>query len=84
MSTIDYRKLRSVKARDLINALLKDGFKLDRQRGSHRHYYHVDGRHVTVSAHSLAATLPPKTLKVIIEDQAKWTESDLQRLNLLK
>jgi len=39
---------------------------------------------VTVSAHSLAATFPPKTLKVIIEDQAKWTESDLQRLNLLK
>jgi len=35
MSTIDYRKLRSVKARELINALLKDGFELDRQRGSH-------------------------------------------------
>jgi predicted RNA binding protein YcfA (HicA-like mRNA interferase family) len=84
MSTIDYSLLRSLKARDLISALIRDGFEFDRQRGSHHLYYHADGRRVTVSFHHPAETFPPKTLKRIIEEQVGWTEADLQRLKLLK
>jgi predicted RNA binding protein YcfA (HicA-like mRNA interferase family) len=78
MNRIDYSKLRSLTARELI----RDGFYLDRQSGSHQQYYHPDGRRVTVSFHSLDNTFRPKTLKSMIEKQAKWTEQDLIRLNI--
>jgi len=32
----------------------------------------------------LSDTFPPKTLKKMIEKQAKWTEQDLKRLKILK
>ena len=35
MTEIDYRRLRSVTARRLITALLREGFTLARQKGSH-------------------------------------------------
>lgn len=81
--TIDYGRLRILTARELISALIRDGFTLDRQSGSHQHYRHPDGRRVTVSFHRPGETFAPKTLKRIIEDQAHWTEEDLARLNLL-
>jgi len=84
MSGINYSKLRSLTARELINALLKDGFYLHRQSGSHRHYKHQDGRRVTISFHNSRETFSIKILEIIIEDQAKWTENDLKRLNILK
>jgi len=80
---IDYAQLRSLTARRLIAALLADDFALRRQRGSHRHYRHRDGRRVTVSFHHASDTFPPGTLRSMIEMQARWTESDLQRLGLL-
>lgn len=80
---IDYGRLRSLTAREIISALIRDGFTLDRQSGSHQHYRHPDGRRVTVSFHRPGETFAPKTLKRIIEDQARWTEEDLERLNLL-
>ena len=33
---IDYGRLRSLTARELIAALIRDGFTLDRQSGSHQ------------------------------------------------
>ncbi len=81
---IPHARLRSLTARELIRALLRDGFLLDRQAGSHQHYCHADGRRVTVSFHHSGATFPPKTLKRMIEDQARWTEADLKRLDLLR
>jgi len=80
---IDYSRLRSLTAREIISALVRDGFSLRRQIGSHQRYYHPDGRRVTVSFHRPSDTFPPKTLKKIIEDQARWTEDDLKRLKLL-
>jgi len=80
---IDYGRLRSLTARELISALRRDGFILDRQSGSHQHYRHPDGRRVTVSFHRPGDTFTPKTLKRMIEDQACWTEEDLKRLDLL-
>ena len=80
---VPYSKLRSLTARQLISALTRDGFVLDRQSGSHRHYRHSDGRRVTVSFHSSGETFETKTLRAMIEWQAHWTENDLQRLDLL-
>lgn len=82
--TINYSKLRSLIARKLINALIKDGFWLDSQTGSHQQYRHRDGRMVTVSFHHPSDTFTFKTLKSMIEKQAKWTEDDLKRLKLIK
>ena len=82
---IDYSKLRGVTARLFIKALNKDGFELDRQKGSHQQYRHpADKRRVTVSFHSAGDTFRVKTLKTMIELQAKWNEDDLRRLGLMK
>ena len=80
---IDYGRLRSLTARVLASALMRDGFVFDRQSGAHQHYRHPDGRRVTVSFHRPGDTFPPKTLKRMVEDQARWTEDDLTRLDLL-
>lgn len=79
----DYSKLRSVTARELIRALQADGFVLSRQKGSHRHYLHPDRRRVTVSFHHASDTFRLGTLRSMIEEQARWTEEDLRRLELL-
>lgn len=80
---IDYSKLRSLTARELVRALLADGFVLKAQRGSHQRYRHADGRRVTVPFHGSGGTFVPKTLRSIIDEQARWTESDLKRLKIL-
>ena len=81
---IDYAKLRNLTARELVAALTRDGFTLDRQAGSHRHYLHPDHRRVTVSFHQSGDTFRRKTLNAMIELQARWTEDDLKRLELVK
>jgi predicted RNA binding protein YcfA (HicA-like mRNA interferase family) len=84
VSGIDYSKLRSLTAREIINALIKDGFVLERKSASgHHQYYNPDGRRVTVSYHKPSDTFPPKTLKSMIEIQAKWKIEDLKRLKLI-
>ena len=57
--TIEYAKLRSVTARQLASALQADGFDLQRQKGSHRHYRHPDGRRLTLSFHHSSDTFLP-------------------------
>jgi predicted RNA binding protein YcfA (HicA-like mRNA interferase family) len=81
--TVDYSRLRSVTARQLASALQTDGFQLQRQKGSHRHYRHANGRRVTLSFHHSSDTFRLGTLKSIIEIQARWTEQDLARLELI-
>jgi hypothetical protein len=34
--------------------------------------------------HALSDTFPPKTLRSIVEGQARWDEEDVQRLGLIK
>jgi predicted RNA binding protein YcfA (HicA-like mRNA interferase family) len=79
---INYGRLRSLTAREMISALIRDGFAFDRGRGSHQIYHHNDGRRVTVTFHGPGETFAPKTLKSMIEIEAKWTEDDLKRLRL--
>jgi predicted RNA binding protein YcfA (HicA-like mRNA interferase family) len=81
--SIDFSRLRSLTARQLASGLQTDGFALKRQKGSHRHYVHLDGRRVTLSFHHASDTFRIGTLRSIIELQARWTEDDLRRLRLL-
>jgi len=81
---INYSNLRSLTARELISALMRDGFALDRQTGAHQHYLHPDRRRGTVSFHRAGETFEIKTLKTMIETQAGWREEDLRRLKLVK
>ena len=82
---IDFAKARALTAGEIIRALLADGFILRKHRGgSHRRYYHTDGRRVTVPFHGSNTTFVPKTLRSMIEEQARWTEEDLKRLRLIR
>ena len=81
---VNYARLRSLTARDIISALNRDGFVFDRGSGSHQIYCHEDGRRVTVTFHAPGDTFAPKTLRSMIEDDAQWTEEDLKRLKLIK
>jgi predicted RNA binding protein YcfA (HicA-like mRNA interferase family) len=82
--SVDFSRLRPVTARQLHTALLTDGFVFTRQRGSHRRYYHSDGRRVTLTFHHASDTFRPGTLRSIVEVQAKWNDEDLHRLKLVK
>ena len=55
---IHYSHLRSLTARELISALARDGFVLDRQAGAHQLYLHPDRRRVTVSFHRALEMVP--------------------------
>jgi predicted RNA binding protein YcfA (HicA-like mRNA interferase family) len=79
---INYGLLRNLSAREIISALVRDGFAFDRGDGSHQIYCHPDGRRVTVMFHGAGNTFTRKTLKSMLK-QARWTEDDLKRLKLL-
>jgi predicted RNA binding protein YcfA (HicA-like mRNA interferase family) len=81
---VNYALLRNLTAREIISALIRDGFAWDRGHGFHQIYYHQDGRRVDVTFHAPSDTFAPKTLKSMIERQAHWTEEDLLRLKLFK
>jgi YD repeat-containing protein len=81
---IDYGQLRNTTAREVISALIRDGFAFDRGGGSHQIYYHPDGRRVAVVFHGGGSTFKRKTPKSIIELQACWTNEDLRRLKLIR
>jgi predicted RNA binding protein YcfA (HicA-like mRNA interferase family) len=80
--SINYAVFRSLTAREIISALIRDGFYLRPGKGGHQRFNHADGRRVTVTFHKPSETFAPKTLKSMI-DQARWTEDDLKRLGLL-
>jgi predicted RNA binding protein YcfA (HicA-like mRNA interferase family) len=81
--SMDFSRLRSLTARELISALARDGFVLDRQAGAHQIYLHADGRRVTVSFHRPGETFEIKTLRTMIDVQARWRDEDLKRLRLI-
>ena len=80
---IDWSELRGLTARELTNALLRDGFVLRRQTGSHQQYLHPDGRRVKVSFHHSGETFRVGILRRMIQARAQWTVEDLERLRLL-
>ena len=50
-AAIPWHSLRSITDREVISALIRDGFELRSQRGSHQRCRHSDGRRVTVTFH---------------------------------
>lgn len=46
---INYRKLRGLSAREIISALIRDGFVFDRQSGAHQHYRHPETVHMPLN-----------------------------------
>jgi len=72
---VDFSKIRALTAGEIIGALLADGFvwRKSRKGTGHRRYFHADGRRVTVAFHGTNTTFVPKTLKSMVEEQAKWT-----------
>lgn len=83
MTRIDYSRLRGVDARAVTRALIRDGFRMVRQRGSHHRFAHSDGRRVTVAYSQLGDIISIKNLRSIIQRQAFWSAADLRRLGLL-
>lgn len=63
--------------KDLVKALLKLGFKADRQTGSHVYLKHPDGRLTSVSIHP--GTIPSGTMRAILK-QTKIKAEELKKL----
>ena len=75
--------LRNTPVRDLVRALERDGFVLDRAGPTGaRIYRHADGRRTVIHYHHGGDTLTRKTLRSMLRS-VKWTEADLHRLGLL-
>ena len=77
------RLLRNTPVRELISALRRDGFVLQREtRTGGRIYSHPDGRITVIHYHHGSDTLTRRTLRSVPE-AIHWTGDDLQRLNLI-
>ncbi len=60
-------RLPRAKGREIVRALEKSGFAVDRTRGSHVFLKHADGRATAVPVHS-GETLGPGLLRAILRD----------------
>jgi predicted RNA binding protein YcfA (HicA-like mRNA interferase family) len=71
-------RLPRIKGKELIRALERAGFTIDRTRGSHVFLKHTDGRATTVPVH-LGETLGPGLLRAILRD-VEMTAENLSEL----
>jgi predicted RNA binding protein YcfA (HicA-like mRNA interferase family) len=60
-------RLPRLKGKELVRALERAGFTVDRSRGSHLFLRHPDGRTTTVPIHS-GETIGPGLLRAILRD----------------
>jgi predicted RNA binding protein YcfA (HicA-like mRNA interferase family) len=60
-------RLPRLKGKELVRALERAGFTVDRSRGSHVFLKHPDGRTTTVPVHS-GETIGPGLLRAILRD----------------
>ncbi len=60
-------RLPRVKGKEIVRALEKAGFLVDRTRGSHMFLRHPDGRATVVPAHS-GETIGPGLMRAIMRD----------------
>ena len=69
MKTLVFTKM---KFRDVINRIEADGWRLVKQRGSHRQYKHPSKpEKVTIAGHP-SAEAAPKTLRSILKQTQIW------------
>ena len=73
---------KNITNKKLVSALKRDGFYLDRQKGSHR-CYRKGSIVIIIAYHRAGDTVPPWLLNQVIK-KAGWTEDDLKRLKLIK
>jgi predicted RNA binding protein YcfA (HicA-like mRNA interferase family) len=71
-------RLPRIKGKDLIRALERAGFTIDRTRGSHVFLKHSDGKGTAVPIHS-RETIGPGLLRAILRD-VKMTAEQLREL----
>ncbi|MBI4296836.1 MAG: type II toxin-antitoxin system HicA family toxin [Chloroflexi bacterium] len=74
-------KLPSVKGHEVLRVLLKAGFYIHHQRGSHARLFHSQRTDLRITVPIHSKDLPERTLRAILK-QADLTEEDF--LNLLK
>ncbi len=75
--------LRNTPVRELLHALERDGFILQRTTRTGGHIYQrPDGRRTVIHYHRGRDTLDRKTLASVLQS-THWTESDLHHLGLL-
>ena len=72
-------KLPRISSRKLIKALLKLGFYIHHQVGSHIHLRHTTKIHLRIVIPAQRKTLAPKTLKSILT-QAEISIEDLRKV----
>lgn len=75
-------QVRNLSADELIRALEKDGFVLERSSGAIRLYRHPRGRRVSIHYHP-RKTFGADLLKELLSDIG-WSEKDMRRLKLIK
>jgi len=76
--------LRNTPVRELVSALRRDGFVLEREtRTGGRIYSHPDGRLTVVHYHHGSDTLTRRTLRSVLE-ATRWTLEDIRRLRLAR
>ncbi len=71
-------KLPALKPKKVVKALLKHGFVVKRQTGSHIRLIHSDGRATTVAMHN--RDLPKGTLKAILKQSGLTLEEFLKKV----
>lgn len=71
-------RLPRITATQVIGVLEKNGFALERQKGSHKIYRGIGGNRVTVPCHA-GKIIRPKTLKSILRD-AGWNVNEFVSL----
>ena len=79
-------QLKNVTAKDILRALKRDGWTQELRRGATQAFSKMENDHrkyITIHYH------PRKTYNVgflekLLIDQARWSESDLQRLKIIR
>ena len=75
--------LRNTPVRELVTALRRDGFLLEREtRTGGRIYSHPDGRITVIHYHHGSDRLTRRTLRSVLQ-AASWTLEDARRLDLI-
>ncbi len=75
-------QIRNITADELINALKKDGWKLEVKKSAIQVFSHPDGKRITIHYHT-QKTYKPKLLKALLDDIG-WSKEDFKRLKLIK
>ena len=78
-----WEQIKGITVRELVAALVKDGFIPDAELKTERIYRHPDGRRVSIHYHKGSDCYGAKLLQALLKDIG-WSEADMRRLKLIK